>query len=142
MSRKLSLLLVCFAVLMFGSTFVVAETAAPADSKTEVSSARCGRCGDGSCVKSCGETPESCPIDCGGIGEPSAAVTPAPAMAVTPAATSVCGGCGDGYCVTMCGETAESCPTDCGKIKPTIEAMGDDCKAKDKTALKSAAKNE
>jgi len=30
----------------------------------------CGRCGDGQCVKSCGETKESCPIDCGGISVP------------------------------------------------------------------------
>jgi len=27
----------------------------------------CGRCGDGQCVRSCGETKDSCPIDCGGI---------------------------------------------------------------------------
>ncbi|HLL02317.1 MAG TPA: hypothetical protein VK539_17155 [Myxococcaceae bacterium] len=27
----------------------------------------CGRCGDGQCVKSCGENKDSCPIDCGGI---------------------------------------------------------------------------
>lgn len=26
----------------------------------------CGRCGDGSCVKSCGENKDTCPIDCGG----------------------------------------------------------------------------
>jgi hypothetical protein len=26
----------------------------------------CGRCGDGTCVKSCGETKDTCPIDCGG----------------------------------------------------------------------------
>jgi hypothetical protein len=25
----------------------------------------CGRCGDGACVRSCGETPISCPADCG-----------------------------------------------------------------------------
>ncbi len=25
----------------------------------------CGRCGDGACVKSCGETSTSCPKDCG-----------------------------------------------------------------------------
>ncbi|HEX8852332.1 MAG TPA: hypothetical protein VF754_02535 [Pyrinomonadaceae bacterium] len=25
----------------------------------------CGRCGDGQCVKSCGETATSCPRDCG-----------------------------------------------------------------------------
>jgi len=35
----------------------------------------CGRCGDGQCVKSCGETKTSCPIDCGGT--PSATATSA-----------------------------------------------------------------
>ena len=28
----------------------------------------CGRCGDGACVKSCGENATSCPVDCGGGG--------------------------------------------------------------------------
>ena len=28
----------------------------------------CGRCGDGACVASCGETSLSCPKDCGGGG--------------------------------------------------------------------------
>ena len=37
--------------------------------------ARCGRCGDGQCVKSCGETATTCPVDCGGGGEPSSAST-------------------------------------------------------------------
>lgn len=32
----------------------------------------CGRCGDGQCVKSCGETKTSCPIDCGGSPSGSA----------------------------------------------------------------------
>ena len=32
-------------------------------SGTEVGA--CGKCGDGACVRSCGETPQSCPIDCG-----------------------------------------------------------------------------
>jgi hypothetical protein len=27
--------------------------------------AACGKCGDGRCVKQCGETPTSCPADCG-----------------------------------------------------------------------------
>lgn len=30
------------------------------------SAGACGRCGDGQCVKSCGENAQSCPIDCGG----------------------------------------------------------------------------
>jgi hypothetical protein len=27
--------------------------------------ARCGKCGDGQCVASCGETAQTCPRDCG-----------------------------------------------------------------------------
>ncbi len=48
--------------------------------------ARCGRCGDGQCVKSCGETAQSCPVDCGGGGEPSAAgmATAQPTGCATP----------------------------------------------------------
>lgn len=33
----------------------------------------CGKCGDGRCVPQCGETATSCPVDCGGGGEPKAA---------------------------------------------------------------------
>lgn len=62
---------------------------------TEV--AACGRCGDGQCVKSCGETPTTCPKDCGVESE-----------------RLVCGKCGDGRCTPQCGETAQSCPKDCG----------------------------
>jgi hypothetical protein len=29
----------------------------------------CGRCGDGFCSKSCGETAKTCPQDCGGGAE-------------------------------------------------------------------------
>jgi hypothetical protein len=29
--------------------------------------AMCGRCGDGACVRQCGETATSCPADCGGV---------------------------------------------------------------------------
>ena len=60
----------------------------------------CGKCGDGQCVKQCGETATSCPKDCGGIATASTAVA--------------CGKCGDGKCVPQCGETATSCPRDCG----------------------------
>ena len=59
--------------------------------------AACGRCGDGQCVKSCGETPTTCPKDCGVESE-----------------RLVCGKCGDGRCTPQCGETATSCPKDCG----------------------------
>lgn len=127
MSRKLSLLSLC-CLLMFGATSLIAETAAPADAKTEVANAaRCGRCGDGACVKSCGETALSCPVDCGGVPQPS--------VATNQAAVEACGSCGDGWCVAMCGETAENCPSDCGKIKPTVEATSAECQA-EKTPAK------
>jgi hypothetical protein len=29
--------------------------------------AMCGKCGDGACVRQCGETATSCPADCGGV---------------------------------------------------------------------------
>lgn len=127
MSRKLSLLSLCCLLLISGATSVIAETAAQTDSKTSVSAARCGKCGDGSCVKSCGETAQSCPIDCGGVPQPSMA-------AVEAAQTPACGSCGDGWCVAMCGETAENCPTDCGKIKPVEYTNAAECAAKDTPA--------
>lgn len=33
--------------------------------ETCITAGACGRCGDGQCVKSCGETAQSCPRDCG-----------------------------------------------------------------------------
>jgi hypothetical protein len=124
MSRKLSLLSLCGLLLISGATSIVAETAASADSKTNVSAARCGKCGDGSCVKSCGETALSCPIDCGGVPQPSLA-------AVETAQAPSCGRCGDGWCVEMCGETAANCPADCGWVKPVEQAQTAECAAKD-----------
>lgn len=50
---------------------VVAAPESPAPAPA--AAARCGRCGDGQCVKSCGETATSCPADCGGVPQPSAA---------------------------------------------------------------------
>lgn len=64
--------------------------------------ALCGRCGDGACVPSCGETPASCPRDCGVPSE------------------SLCGRCGDGACVRQCGETPTSCPRDCAPAGETL----------------------
>lgn len=29
----------------------------------------CGKCGDGACVPTCGETPISCPADCGVVDQ-------------------------------------------------------------------------
>jgi hypothetical protein len=45
------------------------EMAQPALPDTELISCQdqrmCGRCGDGQCVKQCGETATNCPADCG-----------------------------------------------------------------------------
>jgi hypothetical protein len=38
---------------------------APAECASTSQENFCGRCGDGQCVKSCGETATSCPVDCG-----------------------------------------------------------------------------
>lgn len=59
----------------------------------------CGKCGDRYCNPRCGETPTSCPIDCGGVSSVVA---------------EECGKCGDGYCNPRCGENATNCPRDCG----------------------------
>lgn len=67
----------------------------------QASAAACGRCGDGACVKSCGENAKTCPADCGGVPATKAAA---------------CGKCGDGVCVKSCGETPQSCPADCGGV--------------------------
>jgi hypothetical protein len=73
------------------------------DAKQTQLAKACGKCGDGQCVKQCGETPTSCPRDCG-ISSPS----------VKSSKAAACGKCGDGQCVKQCGETATSCPKDCG----------------------------
>lgn len=33
----------------------------------EIPDSKCGRCGDGACVASCGENALTCPKDCGGV---------------------------------------------------------------------------
>jgi hypothetical protein len=46
------------------------EMPQPALPDTEIScqdQAFCGKCGDGACVRQCGETATSCPADCGGV---------------------------------------------------------------------------
>lgn len=88
---------------------VVAEEAKPAATEPSVAAgsgeeqraaaaARCQKCGDGYCARSC-ENEFTCPADC------------APQ---TTASAARCGKCGDGRCVPQCGETATSCPADCG----------------------------
>lgn len=69
----------------------------PCATTTTTAVAVCGRCGDGQCVRSCGETAQSCPRDCG-----------------VESIKLACGKCGDGRCTPQCGETAASCPKDCG----------------------------
>lgn len=90
--------------LLFAIVFAVAAVATPvvagqgASEGTTVA-AKCGKCGDGQCVASCGENAITCPKDCG---------------VETESRLLVCGKCGDGRCTPQCGETSESCPKDCG----------------------------
>jgi hypothetical protein len=42
-------------------------TPAPVIDGDEITDSMCGRCGDGSCVASCGENAQTCPKDCGGV---------------------------------------------------------------------------
>lgn len=109
--RRAFCLAVMICVVAIGSGlsggFGFADTSNAGSCDLVASAASCGRCGDGQCVKSCGETAQSCPKDCGGITTPSVATTVA------------CGKCGDGRCVPQCGETATSCPKDCGGVPST-----------------------
>jgi hypothetical protein len=127
MSRKLSLLFLCSLLLISGATSLLAEAAASNDAKASVAAERCGKCGDGSCVKSCGETALSCPIDCGGVPKPSLAPVEA-------AEAPACGRCGDGWCVAMGGETAANCPSDCSWTQPDEKAQDAECAANDARA--------
>lgn len=71
MSRKPSLvifgvLLAAFILVLPAATQLSSAPAVVAESTPETQvAARCGKCGDGQCVRSCGETPETCPVDCG-----------------------------------------------------------------------------
>lgn len=108
--RKTFLIAVTICVVAIGSVlyggFGFAATSNSAG--CDLIASACGRCGDGQCVKSCGETAQSCPKDCGGVGVPSSA-------------TVACGKCGDGRCVPQCGENATSCPRDCGVTSKAAE---------------------
>ena len=99
--QKGSFLLAGLAALVlaigFAAPAVVAKQQPASDKACATEVAACGKCGDGQCVKSCGETPATCPKDCGVESERLA-----------------CGKCGDGRCTPQCGETAQSCPKDCG----------------------------
>lgn len=67
MKKKIVLELVLFVTLLIGATAAVAMV----DTTDRFAAASCGRCGDGQCVKSCGENATSCPQDCGGTPVPS-----------------------------------------------------------------------
>lgn len=68
MTKKLSAAVVlCFLTLVLGVCGFVGVsgyTQSVACDGTTASSS-CGRCGDGQCVKSCGENARTCPADCG-----------------------------------------------------------------------------
>jgi hypothetical protein len=108
--RKTFLIAVTICVVALGSGlyggFGFADASNPGGCDVAASAA-CGRCGDGQCVKSCGETAQTCPKDCG---------------ISTAAATVACGKCGDGKCVPQCGENATTCPRDCGDTSTSAEA--------------------
>ena len=80
MKRRLSSLFIVFMVVAPLAVAIDQQPApAPAPAAVEVPcgsksnnilSTACGRCGDGQCVKSCGETATTCPADCGGGGVP------------------------------------------------------------------------
>jgi hypothetical protein len=72
--RKASVLAgaVCGILIALGGIYGGMGAAAEAACAGGAETARaCGRCGDGQCVKSCGETATSCPADCGGKPVPS-----------------------------------------------------------------------
>jgi hypothetical protein len=59
-------LLAALAVLPFTvGTVEAAQAEAQLVDSSALAENLCGRCGDGACVKSCGETVTSCPKDCG-----------------------------------------------------------------------------
>ena len=81
MKRQLSSLFIVFMVLAPLAVAIDRQPTTPApaaetgvkpdcSSKSNILNTACGRCGDGQCVKSCGETSTTCPADCGGGGVP------------------------------------------------------------------------
>lgn len=63
--KRVVLALSLFTLLALGLTGAIAAAPERLGSQDRVTAARCGKCGDGQCVRQCGETPESCPVDCG-----------------------------------------------------------------------------
>ncbi len=76
MKRRLSSLFIVFMVLAPLAVGIDRQPAKPAPAVVKpcenqnILNTACGRCGDGQCVKSCGETSTTCPADCGGGGVP------------------------------------------------------------------------
>jgi hypothetical protein len=58
-------LLCLLSVAVFPLAPASVEMSSPAEFAPTTEVNMCGRCGDGQCVKSCGETATSCPADCG-----------------------------------------------------------------------------
>jgi hypothetical protein len=68
----MKMLLLSLPLALLGAFAVLPFTSGTVDETQLVTSSAvaenlCGRCGDGQCVKSCGETATSCPKDCGGV---------------------------------------------------------------------------
>jgi uncharacterized low-complexity protein len=53
------------AVLAVLPAAMATPTVESSESSAPASESLCGRCGDGFCAKTCGETATSCPKDCG-----------------------------------------------------------------------------
>jgi hypothetical protein len=104
---------------------IIAQTVefqAPAINNDGAAEAACGKCGDNFCNPRCGETPTSCPRDCGGV--------PMDAERTVEPIQFMCGKCGDNFCNPRCGETPTSCPRDCGGQTSHVEDATrsfDDC---------------
>ncbi len=66
--KFLPLLAVMMLPLASSSTQETPQSALPAAEEVSCQDQTfCGKCGDGACVRQCGETATSCPADCGGV---------------------------------------------------------------------------
>lgn len=63
--RRMLLVAAAACAVVFGSISAGLPLPAALGGDSCFSAGACGRCGDGQCVKSCGETSQSCPRDCG-----------------------------------------------------------------------------
>ena len=61
---RASIVAIAFAAVSIG--FGYTQFVARATDTAPQAPAFCAKCGDGQCQKSCGETAQSCPRDCGG----------------------------------------------------------------------------